>query len=321
MREMKEMRVLHVNNIADVAGTLSRAQREIGMSSEVAAVKWRYSSAVDHPILPDPPGLANMRLFFWILRNLHRYDLLHYHGRVGLTALYYKTRRIPAVLHFHGSELRDSNKVRFTSFARWAFVSTPDLIRHAHKVNVDPVEYLPNPVFLEGICPVNIERRGEEVEGGRPPVVVHLPTDRRVKGTVNLLEAVEILRSEGIDVDLRIVEEVEPEKALRRMREADIVVDWISPRFEIYGMVSIQAMAMGIPVVCHIDPALYPKRPPLEVVEPSAEGVAEGLKRLIRRAKGWGGMGRRERRYVEATHDAIKIAKRVKEVYEEVLTR
>lgn len=318
---MKEMRVLHVNNIAGVASTLSRAQREMGMVSEVAAVRWRYSGDVDHPIPPRPIHLANVRLFLWILRNLRRYDLLHYHGRVGLTALYYRLRRTPAVLHFHGSDLRRPEKVRFTSFAGWAFVSTPDLLRHARKVAVEKVEYLPNPVFLEAFRPVNMERRGEEVEGGRPPVVVHLPTDRSVKGTDNLLKAVEILSSEGVEVDLRIVEGVEPREALRRMREADVVVDWVSPGFEIYGMVSIQAMAMGIPVVCHIDPSLYPSRPPIEVVDPSAEGVAEGLRRLIKRAGEWGEIGRRERKYVEMTHDAFKIAKRVKEVYEELLPR
>lgn len=321
MREMKEMRVLHVNNIADVAITLSRAQREIGIASEVAAVRWRYTGDVDHTVPPAPPQLANIRLFLWIMRNLKRYDILHYHGRVGPTALYYKIGRRPAVLHFHGSDIRMPGRVHFSSFARWAFVSTPDLLVYRHKVDVEHVEYLPNPIFLNTIRIVNIEKRAEEVKEGRPPVVVHLPTDRRVKGTENLLRAVEILTEEGIDVDLRIVEGVDPGEALRRMREADIVVDWISPEYNIYGMVSIQAMAMGIPVICHIDPSLYPRRPPMEVVEASPEGVAEGIKKLISRAGEWGKIGRSERRYVEMTHDAVKIAKRVREVYEEVLRR
>jgi len=312
------MRVLHINNIANVAKIMRDAQRKLGVMAEVTAVKWRYSGEIDHPIPPNPKLLANVKLFIWILRNIGKYDVVHYHGKPGITAIYYSVKRCPTILHFHGSEIRNARSVPFVSFAKRTFVSTPDLVEPAKKLDLPEVEYLPNPVPMHDLSPVEIGRRGEEVKSGRTPNLVHLPTNRSVKGTDNLLQAIEILREMGIDVNLDIVEHVGPKEALERMKNADIVVDWVSPKYRIYGLVSIQAMALSIPVICHIDPAIYPEKPPIQTVDATPEGIAKGIKHLIESAESWGEIGKREREFALKTHDSLKIAKKLKAVYEEI---
>jgi glycosyltransferase involved in cell wall biosynthesis len=149
------------------------------------------------------------------------------------------------------------------------------------------------------------------------PVVAHAPTDRRVKGTDALVAAVERLRSEGVDVELRLVEGLPRDGARRALAGADVVVDQLLTGW--YGGVAVEAMALGKPVVARLhepDLARIPEamRDELPVVHATPDTIADFLRGLL------GGprdeIGRRSRAYVERWHDPRRIAAHLCAAYE-----
>ena len=82
--------------------------------------------------------------------------------------------------------------------------------------------------------------------------IVHAPSKREGKGTQAVLDAIEALQREGAPIDLDLIEGVPHAEARQRYAAADLVIDQV--RLGWYGLTSIEAMALGKPVVCHLDP-------------------------------------------------------------------
>jgi hypothetical protein len=80
------------------------------------------------------------------------------------------------------------------------------------------------------------------------PLVVHAPSNREKKGTRFVIEA-----CAQLDVELDIVEGVPHDVARERYARADIVVDQLNAGW--HGVFALESMALGKPVVAHIDAA------------------------------------------------------------------
>lgn len=80
--------------------------------------------------------------------------------------------------------------------------------------------------------------------------IVHAPTDRIVKGTQYLIDAVERLRHAGLPIELSLVEGLSHTDARLVYERADLVVDQLLAGW--YGGVAVEAMAMGKPVVAYL---------------------------------------------------------------------
>lgn len=76
--------------------------------------------------------------------------------------------------------------------------------------------------------------------------IAHAPTNREVKSTTHLLDAVERLKGEGYPVELDLIEEVPWAECLERKAKADIYFDQVKLG---YGNNAIEAWGMGIPVI------------------------------------------------------------------------
>ena len=86
---------------------------------------------------------------------------------------------------------------------------------------------------------------------GRTPTVIHAPQHRRIKGTQELLDAIAKLQQKGIDVTIRLIENVSREEALLMYREADIIADQFC--MGAYGLFALEALALGKPVLTYLD--------------------------------------------------------------------
>ncbi|MGE4398775.1 MAG: hypothetical protein AB7D29_04545 [Campylobacterales bacterium] len=81
-------------------------------------------------------------------------------------------------------------------------------------------------------------------------VIVHAPNHRALKGTPALVKAVDELKLEGFNIELRLLEKLPNSAVLTEIKNADLVAD----QFVIgwYGMFAVEAMAAGKPVLCYL---------------------------------------------------------------------
>jgi len=168
--------------------------------------------------------------------------------------------------------------------------------------HVDPARHAPRPP-------------GE----GRKLRLLHMPTNRAVKGTDLFIAAVDRLRKAGAAVELTLVEGRSNAEALAILAEHDVLLDQLHVGW--FGGVAVEAMAMGKPVIAHLNPAdeaLVPEayRAALPVIRAdpaNVDAVLAGLLATPRTALREQGL--RARHFVEAWHDPASVARQVLAAY------
>jgi glycosyltransferase involved in cell wall biosynthesis len=118
-----------------------------------------------------------------------------------------------------------------------------------------------------------------------------------LKGTDAIIEAFEGL--EG--AVLKIIENQPHEEVLRAMQEADVIIDQLLSGW--YGMVAVEAWALGKPVICYIRPDLWAKYDVPACPPPIQDAIREFIK-WPHICEMW---GKRGRAYVERVHDIRKM--------------
>jgi glycosyltransferase involved in cell wall biosynthesis len=157
----------------------------------------------------------------------------------------------------------------------------------------------------------------------RPPVVVHAPTHRRVKGTRFVLDAVSRLRAEGVPLEFVLVEGLTQLEARRIYQRADLLIDQLLAGW--YGSVAVEAMALGKPVICYVrkdDLRFLPNqmRRDLSIINANPETIYDVLKEWVTKRRGeLPEQGRRSRAYMERWHDPLKTAAMLKREYEDIM--
>jgi len=150
------------------------------------------------------------------------------------------------VIHHHGTMFRtrlDYHLEALERFRATAIMSTVDLWALAP----EQTTWQPQTYELE------------ELQSYRDPIdddiirIAHAPTNRGIKGTAALEQAVRRLQKDGAPVELTIIERQSNQKCLRLKGQADIYVDQMILG---YGCNAIEAWGMGIPVIAGVDPEL-----------------------------------------------------------------
>lgn len=120
-------------------------------------------------------------------------------------------------------------------------------------VNPDLFNFLPDEaIFLP--YPINeshvIRKEKYQIKGKIK--IVHAPTQRVVKGTDDVVRAVEqIERLYPDTVEFMLIERVRHEEAMKLYREADLVIDQL--RIGWYGGLAMETMCIGIPTIAYIN--------------------------------------------------------------------
>jgi glycosyltransferase involved in cell wall biosynthesis len=113
------------------------------------------------------------------------------------------------------------------------------------------------------------------------PLIVHAPTDRSVKGTHYVIGAIEQLRRKGIEFDFELIEKQDNSYVLKRLIEADILIDqpgsWI-------GRLGAEALAASCIVVggnLHRYEG-FPEPSPVVQFRPDIDHLGETIEALLR---------------------------------------
>lgn len=214
--------------------------------------------------------------------------------------------------HYSPASDRDKRRriARFDRHADGIYALNPDLLRvlparaeFLPYANLDPRAWQPAP-------PSGVER----------PLVLHAPTNRGIKGTRFVLDAVSRLQAEGVAFDFQLVEGLTHSEARAIYARADLVVDQLLVGW--YGGLAVELMALGRPVVAYLrekDLDLLPAEMRAEIPVISAEPatIHDVLKDLLTARRGeLAEIGRRGREYVQRWHDPLRIAERLVSAYE-----
>ena len=139
-------------------------------------------------------------------------------------------------------------------------------------------------------------------------VITHAPNHRGAKGTDFVIQAIEELKSEGLNIKLKLIENTGNDELLRILREeTDIVVNELIGSF--YGLFVIESMAVALPIITNLSTEEYTRvfrrfsyLNECPLVSATVENVKEVLKVLITNPELRKELGRAGRKYVEKYH-------------------
>ena len=344
------MKVLHAAaEIAGQASILCRALRDQGVDATALAYNAQYPAYPTDVLVPHDGKPAVPRLLGYLstaARFLGRSDLVHVHfGRSlvppwNLDLPLHKALGTRLVFHFHGCDARNralmlerhpdsaacaecapfcipSRQRRAIEQSRTygfrTFVSTPDLLE-----SVPHAEHLPVALDVAAWAAAAEEGApGAVATGG--VVVLHVPTDRLIKGT-RWIEA-GLARAAAGDprLSFRLLERAPWSEVRAAMARADIVVDQVFLGW--YGLVAVEAMALGKPVVGFIRPDFEPRARALglPLVRCTKDDVGDVVAALARDPARRAALGAEGRAYARRVHDASVVAARLVETYREAL--
>lgn len=180
------------------------------------------------------------------------------------------------------------------------------------------IDYVPNSYEFHYLClDTNLfEPTPLEADLDRPLRILHAPNHPHFKGSHYLMDAVRELRAEGVSIELKLINGVPQSQVQEEMRAADIVADQFIGGF--YGQTTIEAMALGRPVMCYIrdvDKAAGPDELPIINCNPGT--LKETLRQLAEDRSHLQDIGTRSRDYVEKYHSLPALSERLRILYEE----
>ena len=194
------------------------------------------------------------------LRTVKEYDL-----EIRLsTERYVKSKH--SIIIYNGSDIRKG----LMKLESRCFITTKDLYRYVG--NSDAV-FLPRCIDTERFTPRNRKKWRE----GEPLIVGHFPTDPKIKGTHLINEALTVLRSMGHNCEL-LSESVSHDKIPDYLSQVHVLCD----QFMVgaYGIVTIEALAVGTPVICYVNDEYFDYLQMRDFVvncEPNPTSIAKGI--------------------------------------------
>ena len=188
----------------------------------------------------------------------------------------------------------------------------------------DMIEYTPgsrNDLFF---WPIDLDTdSGRRYQPSFPPAgsrgnvrIAHAPNHRMFKGTHHLEQAVRELQSDGVPVELVLVEKVPNAKALELYRSADIIFDQCLVGF--HGYFALEGMALGKPVMCFIrkpaDYLLHAEECP--IINTHVRTLKEDIRRLVAERDSLHGIGKQGRAYIEKHFSVSAFSRRLGDTYQ-----
>ncbi len=322
----------------------SRAMRLAGFSSETFTNGYYGSinTREDWDVLIQEkyPGLPNFLQYpIAFLESLFRYDVffLSFDGYfIGLTPLWRFESMLlrlagkKTVLIPYGGDVFVYRRIRSAAFAHGLMMSYPSGTRRqnhvarrvdhwcAHADFVLPCTVGPEIGRWDALVPSSLHvdtaqwnrsARKSMADGIEETVyVAHAPNHRGFKGTEFIIEAVNRLCSEGLKVELVLIEKMQNAAVRKTLEtEIDILVEQLIATG--HGLNALEGMASELPVICNLEDDVFmlPFRrwsyfSECPLVSASPENLVDVLRKLVTRPALRSQLGKAGREYVEKYH-------------------
>lgn len=248
----------------------------------------------------------------FVERLVEAADLLHMHNHL-LPRLARWQKRKPLVFNHHGTIFREDpapNLAAADEFHALTVVSTLDLT-----IFRPDIRWLPGPINVDWLASL----RAKYYEPSERIRIVHAPTNRAVKDTELFIATIRALKARGLPVEGILIEGLPWAECLRmKAKLADVLYDQLQLG---YGQNSLEAWAMGIPVVAGADERyeaiMARELGELPYHRATPETLARRLTALVSDAQLRSSEGQRGHAYVRRWHDNPVVASRLGELYDE----
>jgi len=150
--------------------------------------------------------------------------------------------------------------------------------------------------------------------------IIHSPTNRTVKGSKYIIEALENLQKKHDNIEIEIIENIPHKEAVQKYKEAHLVIDQILIGW--YGGFAVEVMKMGKPVAVFIreeDLQFIPDEMSKDLLDTiiniNQHNIEEVLEDFINNLELLNEKSKLSYDYVNKWHNPTKIAKQVLEIY------
>lgn len=326
---MEGLRILHGTiEIAGQMGILSGEQKRRGHLAVGYNTFHSYLGYRDHLINTDGYEISRTHRHM-----LNFFDLFHFHYGSSLlndNADLPEIRRLgkKMIMHHWGNDVRFHDVARLNNpyvytgdsppndaiRAKLTFISA--YIKQAIVQDYEVYEYVAPFYRKVHVVPIAIDLSQFHPvysTSSSRPLVLHAPTNPDFKGTSVVEQAIRELQQEH-DFEYRRIEQMNHEQAVQLYRNADIIVDQV--RCGSYGLLSVETMALGKPVIAYIRDDLVSKFPPdLPIYNANPGNLKERLRTLLLNPALRTTLGVQGRSYVERHHAKEVVADRLERIY------
>lgn len=262
------------------------------------------------------------------------FDLFHFHYNSTMTEDHSDLSVLsamgkPMIMHYWGNDVRMRSIASQNNPYVYAEDSPPDdvilerltffssYIRHAIVQDYEVYAYVAPYYQHVHVIPIAINLDDFPLSmsssPNRKPLIIHAPTNPAFKGTAYIEAAIDRLKGK-YDFDYVRIEKMSHQEAAKMYRKADIVVDQILCGS--YGLFSVEAMALGKPVIAYIREDLRNKFPPeLPIINANPDTVYESIQYLLEQPDQRIQLGKAGRAYVEKYHAKEVVVDQLIKIY------
>ncbi|MBI5038120.1 MAG: glycosyltransferase [Candidatus Kerfeldbacteria bacterium] len=335
------MKILHAPfNVAGQPAIIAEAQRALGHTSDVLVFNDNYLHYHYDKNLAVA-GRSTIHKTIIYLTNLFaalaHYDVFHFHfgGSLlpwNLDLQLERLLRKKVLMHYWGSDVIQTDIARH--YTLWG----PELLTKIYPNRNDDLQrkklnkvkqivnktivgdfsllaYSPDSMVIRQAFNLsNVPFVGVLSKKNRINIV-HAPTHRGIKGTSQINAAMKII-CQRYPVDYQLIEHRPHSEAMALYAKADIIVDDLlhGP----YGILAIECMALGKPVLARIDKKLVHYYPNLPIVNSNPDTIVDDIIRLITNWDLRKSLGIAGREYVKRHHNAHAIAQQLVDLYKSI---
>lgn len=242
-----------------------------------------------------------------LIRKLGKKAIMHHWGNdVRDVARANEQQKYKLPPSYHDSAEIHANLRKVSSYVSHAIIQDFELYRY-----ISP--YYEHIHFLPLIVDVGSLPYAYPNPRRKKPLVVHAPTNTAFKGTEYLESALRRL-SDRCDFFYKRIEHMKHSDAMRWYLRADVVIDQIL--CGTYGLLSVETMAMGKPVVAYIREDIRSAFPDdLPIVSADPDQLEERLLPLLRSPELRHRIGRQGRSFTSGFHDVDVVMPQLMDIY------
>jgi glycosyltransferase involved in cell wall biosynthesis len=324
------MRVFHgIIEIAGQMGILAGALKKRGHIAVGYNTFHNYLGYHDHIINTDAFEIQKM-----FQQILNMFDIFHYHYGVTIWPQMDDVKQIKAknkkiIMHHWGNDVRFHNLAKINNPYVYTGDSPPNkkihrqlknISRYISEAIVQDYEVLPYvTAYYKKVHVLPLAINLHDFQPTYPdvfekrPLILHAPTNPAFKGTAFIEDAIRQLKSSH-DFEYKRVEKMNHAQVIDLYKKADIIVDQILCGS--YGLLSVESMALGKPVIAYIRPDLLNQFPPkLPIISGNPDNIKEKIQMLIENPSMRRHLGIQGRAFVQEYHAKEVVVDQLLDIY------